>query len=63
TQTLIYLVRNQTYFDTDVNEANIAQFKIVATYADKRHGDGSKKYIYGLTLKALKPYRWLRPWG
>ena len=62
-QILIYLVRNQVYFETDLKEPARAQFKILPKYSDKKQRFGSKKEITGLTLKELEPYRWLRPWG
>lgn len=60
-QTLIYLVRNQLYFETKLAPPSRAQFKISPVYSDMKGNE--KKYISGLTLKALEPYRWLRPWG
>ena len=62
-QTLLYLVRNQLYFETDLAEPARARFKIYPVYSD-RAKEGSKiKYLSGLTLKEMAPYRWLRPWG
>jgi prepilin-type N-terminal cleavage/methylation domain-containing protein len=61
-QTLIYLVRNQVYFETGLEGPARARFKIMPVYSDRPGGDKSK-YISGLTLKELEPYRWLRPWG
>ncbi len=62
-QVLIYLVRNQVYFETELTEPARIQFKIFPVYSDRKRGEGSRKYISGLTLKALESYRWLRPWG
>lgn len=62
-QTLIYLVRNQVYFETNSEGPAQARFKIFPVYSDRRRGGKTQKYISGLTLKALEPYRWLRPWG
>lgn len=59
-QTLIYLVRNQVYFKTGLTDPARARFKIMPVYSDRA---GGSKYISGLTLKELEPYRWLRPWG
>ena len=59
-ETLIYLVRNQLYFESRLAEPARARFKIFPVYSD-RAGDG-KKYISGLTLKELESYRWLKPW-
>lgn len=58
---LIYLVRNQLYFETELNPPVRARFKILPVYSDRAGGD--RNYISGLTLKALEPFRWLRPWG
>ena len=62
-QLLIYLVRNQIYFDTDLKGPARIRFKIFPVYSDRKQGRGTRKYISGLTLKALDQYRWLRPWG
>ena len=62
-QLLIYLVRNQVYFETDLEAPARIRFKIFPVYSDRKQGKGTKKYISGLTLKALESYRWLRPWG
>lgn len=61
-QMLIYLVKNQLYFETKLPAPARARFKIYPVYSDSAEG-GKKKYISGLTLKELEPYRWLRPWG
>lgn len=61
--TLIYVVRNQLYFDTQLGEPPRARFKIQPVYSDREKGNKKVPYISGLTLKALEPYRWLRPWG
>ena len=60
---LVYTVRNQLYFETDLGEPPRARFKIQLVYSDRTKGGGEKKYISGLTLQALEEYRWLRPWG
>ena len=62
-QILIYLVRNQLYFETELAKPARARFKITPVYSDKIGAGGKKKYISGLILKELEPYRWLRPWG
>ena len=62
-QILIYLVRNQLYFETSLEEPARARFKIFPVYSDRKLEGGVRKYISGLTLKELEPYRWLRPWG
>ncbi len=62
-QALIYLVRNKLYFETELAEPSRARFKIYPVYSDRKRGSGKAKYISGLTLKELTPYRWLRPWG
>ncbi|MFK5926751.1 MAG: type II secretion system protein [Desulfuromusa sp.] len=62
-QLLIYMVRNQIYFETALQEPARIQFKISPVYSDKKQRGKVTKYISGLTLKELEPYRWLRPWG
>ncbi|MCW8859458.1 MAG: type II secretion system GspH family protein [Deltaproteobacteria bacterium] len=62
-QTLIYLVRNQLYFETKLADPARARFKIYPVYSDRVAGRETTKYISGLTLKEEEPYRWLRPWG
>ncbi|WP_321365638.1 type II secretion system protein [uncultured Desulfuromusa sp.] len=62
-QALIYLVRNQLYFVSDSEEPVRARFKIYPVYSDRLKEDQQRKYISGLTLQALEPYRWLKPWG
>ncbi len=61
-QTLIYLVRNQLYFQSVLEEPERARFKIFPVYSDRREGNAAKQYISGLKLQALEPYQWLRPW-
>ncbi|SDZ90207.1 general secretion pathway protein G [Desulfuromusa kysingii] len=61
-QALIYMVRNQLYFVTELSEPARARFKIYPVYSDRLKG-GETKYISGLTLKEEEPYRWLKPWG
>lgn len=58
--TLIYLVRNQLYFEAELDPPVRARFKIFPVYSDRT--GSNNKYISGLTLKALEPFRWLRPW-
>ncbi len=60
---LIYTVRNQLYFETDLAEPARARFRILPIYSERTKGGGSEKYLSGLTLRELEPYRWLRPWG
>lgn len=62
-QMLIYLVRNQLYFETELELPARARFKIFPVYSDREQKGGAKKYISGLTLQALESYRWLRPWS
>ena len=62
-KTLIYLVRNQVYFETGLEAPARARFKIYPVYSDRARGSSKTKYISGLTLKELESYRWLRPWG
>ena len=60
---LVYLVRNQLYFETELQDPARIYFKIFPVYSDRKQKSGIKKYISGLTLRSLQPYRWLRPWG
>jgi len=60
---LVYLVKNQLYFETKLKGPARVSFKIFPIYSDRKQKNGVKKYISGLTLKSLQPYRWLRPWG
>ena len=62
-QMLIYLVKNQLYFETKLSPPARARFKIYPVYSDRKTGNEKTKYISGLTLKKVEPYRWLRPWG
>ena len=62
-QLLIYLARNQVYLESDLQDPARIRFKIFPVYSDRKQGNRTTKYISGLTLKALEPYRWLRPWG
>jgi len=62
-QMLIYLVRNQLYFETSLNSPARARFKLKPVYSFAGTGRGKTKYISGLILEELEPYRWLRPWG
>lgn len=62
-QTLICTVRNQLYFETELAEQARARFKVVPVYSDRTGGGGRTKYISGVMLQELEPYRWLRPWG
>jgi general secretion pathway protein G len=62
-QVLIYLVRNQLYFETSLAAPARAKFKIYPVYSDRAKGGGKANFISGLTLKEQEPYRWLRPWG
>ena len=60
---LIYLVKNQLYFETGLQGPARVSFKIFPVYSDRKQKGGTRKYISGLTLKSLQSYRWLRPWG
>lgn len=62
-QTLIYTVRNQIYFETELAGSARARFRVFPVYSDRIVGNKKAKYISGLMLKELEPYRWLRPWG
>ena len=59
---LYYLVRNQVYFDTMLDKPGRAGFKIFPVYSDRISGTEEKKYISGLSLKPLEPYKWISPW-
>lgn len=59
---LIYLVENSLFFESSMENPARARFKIFPVYADKRIGDLQKRYIAGLKLAPLEPYKWLRPW-
>lgn len=63
TQSLLYLARNQVYLETALKEPARVRFKIFPVYSDRKQDERTEKYISGLTLKELEPYRWLRPWG
>lgn len=63
-QELIYLVRNQLYFETELSGQMRARFKIMPVYTDRSSNSKTQgRYLSGLTLKAMDSYRWLRPWG
>ena len=62
-RTLIYLVRNQLYFETLLGGPARARFKIFPVYSERLQGGVKTTYLSGLTLKELEPYRWLKPWG
>ena len=61
-QTLIYLVRNQLYFETMLESSARARFKIVPVYSGKKQEEFGISNVSWLALKDLEPYRWLRPW-
>lgn len=61
-QALVYLVRNQNYFATTLDDPARVHFRIVPVFSDRAQGGGGEQYISGLRLKALDAYRWLRPW-
>ncbi len=60
---LIYLVRSQLYFKTELQGSARIQFKILPVYSERKQKNGIKKYISGLILSPLQQYHWLRPWG
>ncbi|MBN1958781.1 MAG: type II secretion system protein [Desulfuromonadales bacterium] len=62
-ETLIYMVRNQLYFTTQLAEPMRARFKIQPVYSERVKEGEKADYLSGLTLQPLEPYRWLRPWG
>lgn len=59
---LVYLVRNRMYFKSRLEEPERARFKILPVYSEKRKEDVITKYLSGLRLQPVEPYRWLRPW-
>lgn len=61
-QALIYLVRNQSFFETTLDDPVRARFQITPVFSDRAQGGGGEQYLSGLRLKALDTYRWLRPW-
>ena len=60
--TLVYLARNGLYFESPLREPARAGFKIFPVYSERGEEGAGQKYLSGLTLRALEPYRWLRPW-
>jgi len=60
TETLIYLVRNSAYFETELSKPTRARFKIYPVYADKKRNGKRTTYIAGLALRPVEPYRWLK---
>ncbi len=61
-QALVYLVKNQLYFETALEGRVRARFKIFPVYSEMQQGGVKTTYLSGLTLQALEPYRWLKPW-
>lgn len=59
TNTLIYLVINEGYFETGLDPEQ-ARFKILPVYSDKRQNGENSRYLSGLSLHSLEPYRWLK---
>jgi len=59
---LIYLVRNQVYFNSMLDKPGRARFKISPVYSDRISGTNKSQYISGLSLKPLEEYRWISPW-
>lgn len=58
---LIYTVRNQLYFETQLDPPVRARFRIYPVYSER--SESANKYLSGLTLQPLETFRWLRPWG
>ncbi len=61
-ETLVYVVRNPLYFETELAAPARVRFKIFPVYSERGEEGSQQKYLSGLTLKELEPYRWLRPW-
>ena len=59
---LIYTVNNQLYFETQLDEPFRARFQIEPVYSSRAGEGETGRYLSGLVLQALEPYRWLRPW-
>ena len=57
---LVYLVKHQLYFETDLEPPLRARFKIEPVYS-QRTQQGRQRYMTGLILKEQEPYRWLEP--
>lgn len=55
--TLIYLVINQRFFETELKPAR-ARFKIYPVYSEKKVGAETKTYLSGLSLRSMEAYRW-----
>ena len=58
---LIYLVKNELYFETTLDPPARARFKVEAVYSDQTKAAGGAESISGLLLEELEPYCWLRP--
>jgi len=58
--TLIYLVKNQLYFETTLDPPLRARFKIEPVYSQGAHRQ-REKYITGLSLEKQESYHWLKP--
>lgn len=58
---LIYLVRNHLYFESELDGPARAEFQLEALLSEQQEGLG--RYVSGLRLNTLHPYRWVSPWG
>lgn len=56
---LVYLVLNEGYFETELKPEQ-ARFKIFPVYSDKQQNGIKTRYLSGLALQPLEPYRWLK---
>jgi len=59
-QELVYLAKNELYFETSLAPPARARFKVEAVYSEASRW-GHKAGITGLILKEQEPYRWLKP--
>ena len=62
TNNLIYLVRNQLYFESNMEDFSGARFKIFPVYSDKQSKGKPGQYLSGLRLTSLEEYYWKNPW-
>lgn len=58
---LVYLVRNRQYFSSPLSGTPRIRFKIYPVISEKKQGTQTVTYLSGLKLKAMDPYRWLKP--
>lgn len=54
--TLVYIVKNVSYFETSVSGTPRIRLQVVPVYKDNDHGRAGK--IRGITIKSLDTYSW-----